>query len=354
MPLNPIAERRLIAQRIAFQEFRKAKDVVAYCGAMQAQEFAMVKWAIGLRSKGLTEKKIDAAFNQGKILRTHLLRPTWHFATPEDIRWILMLTAPRVNQANAYMYRQCKLTPSVFSRTNTILAKALEGGHHLTRENLQAELSRQGIKSEGFHLAYIMMRAELDQVICSGPRKGNQFTYALLDERAPSQKPLTMDEALLALTMRYFTSRGPATVNDFSYWSGLTVAQVKKGVMMAKHLLTAEKIDGQEYFCVPSKRKVTPGDMQSTFLMPDYDEYGMSYKNRSALSHPRFKGKLDYNRALIVDGVMVGSWRRTLEGKKILLEIKQNIPLSKSQLEMVKLAAQQYGAFYNKEVKIIR
>lgn len=311
----------------------------------------MARWAIGLRSKGLTDKKIEQDFNQGKILRTHLLRPTWHFVAPVDIRWMLALTAPRVNQANAYMYRQSNLDASTFKRSNIIIAKALEGGKHLLREELQTELARNKIVADGFRLAYIMMRAELDQIICSGPKRGNQFTYALLDDWVPPQKGLSHEEALVELTTRFFTSRGPATIQDFSYWSGLTVAQTTKGIKLVGETLKSKTIDRQVYYY--SKNKKAAKEMQTTFLMPDYDEYGMSYKDKSALSDPRFEGKLDYNRALIVEGVLAGSWKRSLVGNKILLEIKENIPLTKSQRTSVMKAARRYASFLEKELEVV-
>lgn len=233
-PINEIASSRLIAQQIAFADFKEPSAVVAHLGAMQAQEFAMAKWAIGLRSPNLKETDIDIAFDSGQILRTHLLRPTWHFVTPGDIRWLLKLTAPRVNQADAFMYRQCSLDEATFKCSNDIIANSLQGGKHLTREELQTELGKSGIKADGFRLSYIMMRSELDSIICSGPRRGKQFTYALLEERVLPKKELTPPEALKELTLRYFTSRSPATIADFSYWSGLTIKDAKKGTDLSQ------------------------------------------------------------------------------------------------------------------------
>lgn len=312
----------------------------------------MTKWSIGLRSVGLKEKDIDIAFNNGDILRTHLMRPTWHFVSPRDIRWLLALTAPRVHQASAFMYRQCGLDNAIFNRSSDVLAKALQGGKHQTREELQLELGKAGIEAEGFRLGYIMMHSELEGIICSGPRRGNQFTYALLDERVSNEKKLDRTESLAELSTRYFTSRGPATVQDFSYWSGLTIKEATEGLEMTRSHFQQEIIEGKAYFFIPSEAAY--GDkIQSTFLMSDYDEYGMGYKDRSALSNHEFSGKLTYNRLLIVEGLAAGSWKRTVKKDKVLLEIIKNVPLTRDQEGKIAAAVKKYGEFTDKSIEII-
>lgn len=312
----------------------------------------MAKWAIGLRLPGVKETDIDIAFNNGDILRTHLLRPTWHFVARQDIRWLLALTAPRVNQANAFMYRQCGLDVAIFNHSNDVITKALQGGKHLTREELQAELDKANIKAEGFRLSYIMMRSELDGIICSGPRKGNQFTYALLDERVSNEKKLNRKEALVELTARYFTSRGPATVQDFSYWSGLTMKEATEGIEMTKSLFQHEMIEGKAYFFVSIETAPTD-NIQSTFFMPDYDEYGMSYKDRNALANQAFEGSLTFNRLVIVDGTVAGSWKRTVKKNKVLLEVIKNVPLTQTQQEKMVASARKFSDFIEKSLEIV-
>jgi len=348
---NAILPSRLAAQQIAFPDFNTPAEIVGHLGARQAQEFAMTKWAIGLRSQSLLETDVDKAFNTGKILRTHMLRPTWHFVVAEDIRWMIRLTAPRVNQANAFMYRQSELDAALFKRSNNIITKALEGGKHLTREELQTELARKKIKAEGFRLGYIMMRAELDGLICSGRRRGNQFTYTLIDEWVPIQKNVSQSEALLNLTLRYFKSRGPATANDFKYWSGLTSKEVKKGILLAETKLQKEIIDDEEYF-FDERIKSLPAKAQTTFLMADYDEFGMSYKDKNKLMHPKFSGKNTYNRMVVVDGYIAGSWKRTIAGKKVWFDISKNIEFSNKQEKAVIQAAERFAVFVNKEPEI--
>lgn len=158
------------------------------------------------------------------------------------------ITAPRVNVANAYVYRQLDLDSTIFNRCNKILIKTLQGGKQLTRDALNEEFKRNKIIAAGHRLSYIMMRAELDGIICSGAREGNQFTYTLLEERVPESKARNYDEALAELTMRYFTSRGPATIKDFSTWSGLTLTDCKKGIAIVKTQLNEEQVYNEKLY----------------------------------------------------------------------------------------------------------
>ncbi len=212
--MNPmdIAHQRLHNQKLLQTTFTKPDEVVAYLGAVQAQDYAGAKWAIAQRTKGLTDVEIDQAFADGTILRTHLMRPTWHFVTPADIRWMLMLTAPRVHAVSAFMYRQLELDKAVIKKSYTVLEKTLRGDKQLTRTELGSAFKKAGIVAEGMRLGYFMMSAELDGIICSGARKGRQFTYALLEERVPEVKAVKRDEALAKLVQRYFATRGPATL----------------------------------------------------------------------------------------------------------------------------------------------
>ena len=161
-------------------------DVVGWLAAVQAQDYAGAKWALGLRLQGATDDEVERAFADGAVLRTHLMRPTWHFVTPADIRWLLALTAPRVHAANAFMYRKLELDSRRFQESRAALTRALRGDEHLTRDELRGVLQKAGVAADdGMRLAYLMMHAELDGVVCSGARRGKQFTYALMDARAP-------------------------------------------------------------------------------------------------------------------------------------------------------------------------
>ena len=337
-------------QRIIDTDFKTPLETVSWMGAIQAQEYAMAKWAIGLRSDGLSDSDIEASFNKGEILRTHLLRPTWHFVAPADIRWMLALTAPRVHQVNSYMYRKMGYDSAFFYKTNDILGKALEGEKHLTRTELQELLQYENIHADGVGLSCIMMHAELDGIICSGPRKGKQFTYALLDERVPAVATITRQEALFELSLRYFTSRSPATLQDFVTWSGLTMKDARKGAALLPDYFLKKMIDSQEYIFYPNKESY-PDILQPTFLMPDYDEYGMGYKNRDAIILPETKPELkeavnagNYH-MIVIEGMIAGTWKKVVKGKNISVESFPFFELNGLQQEALKKAEERFTEF---------
>ncbi len=346
MAPTAIALRRLYQQRLSQNPFATPDEVVAWLGAVQAQDYAGAKWALGLRMQHATDDMIEQAFADGTILRTHLLRPTWHFVTPADIRWILELTAPRVNAVNAYMYRQLELDDALFVRSNAVIARALEGGQQLTRAELGLALAEAGIVAEGMRLGYIVHRAELDAVVCSGPRRGKQFTYALLDERAPQARRLQRDEALAELTRRYYTGHGPATVRDFVWWSGLTVADAKAGLEMVASHLAHELIEGQTYWFSASMPPAAE-PTEAAFLLPTYDEFlvGFASFGESRQGGRDAGKKVVFDSTLVIGGQVVGSWRRTFKKGAVVVEVAPFAPLSAAEGESVTAAARRYGAF---------
>jgi len=351
-----IAQQRLYHQRLIADPFEKPVDVVDWLVAVQAQDYFGAKWALGLRLRDAHDADLDRAFNAGEILRTHMLRPTWHFVTPIDIRWLLALTAPRVNAANAAMYRKLELDNATLKRGYKAMTKALQSGQHLTREELSEALGKAGIAATGQRLAYIVMHAELDGLICSGPRRGKQFTYALLEERVPPVAPLKRAEALATLTQRYFASHGPAMAQDFAKWSGLTTADAKLGLDMVGTQLQRETLNGAEYWFSSSAMPINTQRVAPTaYLLSVYDEYIIGYKDRSMIGSPEIAAKLftlgnALTAVIVVDGQMVGTWRRTIDKDAVVIEINPFIALTKSQDRAIAAAAQRYGEFLEKSV----
>lgn len=353
-----IARERLRNQCLAEAAFDKPEDVVRWLGAVQAQEYAFAKWAVAQRTRGVKETEVEQAFTDGTILRTHALRPTWHFVAPADIRWMLQLTAPRIRAIAAFMDRQLGLQDSDFKRGNAVLAKALGGGKHLTRDELRVEFERAGIANPvGPRLAHLMIHAELDALVCSGPRRGKQFTYALLDERVPAVKAASRDEALYELTRRYFTSRGPATLHDFTTWSGLTVADARAGVEMAGSELEHEVVGTQAlWFARLSQR--APLASRIAHLLPIYDEYPAAYKDRSAAVGPGFikptgpKGDVPFMHALAVDGLVVGHWRCEIKARAATVTLFPYQRLTKDALGVIAVAAKRYSEFLDLPVTL--
>jgi hypothetical protein len=348
-----IAQQRLYNQLITRQNERtsdRPETVVQWLGAVQAQDYAAAKWALGLRLPGTTDDDIEHAMSYGAILRTHVLRPTWHFVSPADIRWMLALTGPRVNAANAYYYRQVELDDAIFARSNAVLAQALQGGKQLTRRELASAFNRAGIATDGLRLGFLIMHAELDGIICSGARRGKQFTYALLDERVPQIGAIDRDEALARLAARYFMSHGPARLQDFVWWSGLTVADARAGLAMVSSQLTNQTIDGQTCWLSPSALSIKIPS-PTVYLLPNYDEYVVGYTDRSAIfdtSHTHKlggRGDILSNRTIVIDGQIAGTWRATGQKDSDVLDATFFTQLNAAEQSAFAAAVERYKTF---------
>jgi hypothetical protein len=344
-----IAYQRLHNQRILTANANTPAEVVSWLGAVQAQDYLGAQWALGMRMQGATDATIEQAMTDGAILRTHVMRPTWHFVAPEDIRWLLALTAPRVHTASGFGYRAMGLDDAAFKRSEDALAKALQGGKQMTRDELIDMFAQVGIVTKDVHLVHLLMHAELAGRICSGPRRGKQFTYMLLDERVPPMPHLERDEALLNLTKRYFTSHGPATVQDFVWWSGLTVADAKRGLQMAKADLVEQVIDGTTYWMSPTLPLVQP-ESSSVHLLSGFDEYLVSYRDRSASlagEHQKLwdRGNAIFSSVIVIGGKVVGMWKRTVTKKAVTIATTRFQEFTPTQEQAYTAAVQRYGAF---------
>lgn len=352
-----IARLRLHNQRLSTTTFTNPVDVVGWLGAVQSQDYAGAKWALGQRVKNATDAAIEQAFNEGLILRTHVMRPTWHFVKPEDIRWMLALTAPRILAQSATYFRKLELDKATFKRSNAVLTKALKGGKQLTRAELMSALKKNGVTNDNLlRFTYLIVYAELEGILCSGARRGKQFTYALLEERVLHTQTLERDEALAELAKRYFLSHGLATLQDFVWWSGLTVTDARKGLDSIRSSLISEVENGQTYWFANSipTRVPTP----TVHLLPNYDEYTVGYTDRSAIFDKQHNQKLDsrgnflFNHVIVVNGRVVGTWKRTLKKSEVVIELVPFSTLTNAEKRAVADAAERYGKFLGLSVSI--
>ena len=346
-----VAHERLRTQHLTGAPLASAEAVVGYFGAMQAQEYPYAKWSIGQRTVGLTDAAVDGMLAAGSILRTHILRPTWHFVLPADIRSIMSVTAPRVGVFNRHWLRKEELDPQTLARSQDVITAALAVGR-LTRKEIQTALAEAGIVASSVRFGLILMQAELDLLIVSGGLRGKQHTYALLDEVVPVSPALPLDEALAALTRRYFTSHGPSTIADFTWWSSLTVAEVKRGLAMVGPDLERRTIDGTDYWSgSPPRADVTTGPGPIVHMVQGFDESVIGYqKTRPALDvagiGPEPNSFVDgFIHPILVDSQIAGLWRRTADKGRMVIETRLLRPLSGSEQDVLEAEVARYAEF---------
>ncbi len=348
--IDPLAtvRRRLVEQRLAGEPFADVAGAVRGLGAVQAQELAETKWSLAERTRDCADRDVEAAVARGDIVRTHVLRPTWHFVAREDARWLLRLTGPRVHALNRYYNARFGLDAAVLTRGHDVLAGALGDGEALTRPALAERLAEAGIEAEGPRLAYLLMHAELEEVICSGPRRGRQQTYALFDARVPPGPldDLPRDRALEELVLRYFRSHGPATVRDFTAWSSLTVADTKAALERAGPALAREEDeDGTAWYAAPQPGTARSARAGRAFLLGMYDETIIGYRDlRVVLAHPSPRPGL-LERAIVIDGRTVGSWKRTLTTRDVVVRATLFGALGAAEAAALDEAVARFGRF---------
>lgn len=350
MTLKEIANRRRQAQLLTGGGAVSAPDVVKHMGAMQAQDFAMSKWAVGVRS-GLSEAEVTAEIDAGGIIRTHAMRPTWHLVHAADVRWMLALTSPGVKRAYMTYGKKLGMDEKVLSAYNKKIVRLLAKGKPMTRDEIMQALRVDKHNENDYRPSLIMMHAEQEAVVCNGPMKGKDITYVLMDTRVPAGEQLTREEALARLAFTYFNSHGPATVADFAWWSGLGVTDARRGAQSVNGHLECVTTGGLTWYFtdhgLPKKKAVQ--------LLPAFDEYLVSYKDREAsiasAHQPHAITKNGIFKPVIVDGGnVVGTWKREVKGNKALVEISCFAKLTAVQSKDLIHTCAVFGCFLGREV----
>jgi hypothetical protein len=361
---------RLRHQRLTGPGLPGPVEVITWLGAVQAQDFAGALWALAQRIESpVTAADLQTAFDAGAFIRTHILRPTWHVVAAADLRWMLALSAPRVQAACSRGYRRLGIDARTRLRAERVMQRALEGGRHLTRHGVAAALRQARIATEDQRLVYLLMHAELEGLICSGPRHAGQHTYALVDERVPAASRLVREEALARLMLRYFTSHGPATAKDAAWWSGLTLGDVREGVALAGDALEDRLINGRYHWQGSGLRasRVTRGGV--VHLLSNFDEYTVAYRDRGALLHPSVPMTSATQLALLsqpvmVDGRSAGTWRRLrstvhrppspgeARHGSVGIAVTTYSPLSPLRVRALERAAARYGEYLQVGVNV--
>jgi DNA glycosylase AlkZ-like len=317
---------------------------------VQAQEYPLARWSLGLRADGLTEPAVDQALADGEIVRTHVLRDTWHLVCRDDLRWLVELTRPRIRKRNETMHRRLGLDPALLVRTDAVIVEALAEQEALTRAQLASVLEERGVEARGPRLAYVLMHAELELLVCSGAMAGKQHTYALVEERVRNTKPLAHDDALAELTRRYFRSHGPATRKDLSWWASLTAADAARGIELAGDGLVRTESERRIYWAAPSSPEpLTPAPR--AHLLQGYDEYVIAYsESRDVLDIGRLArvtpaGETMYTHAIVLDGQVVGHWRRRLTARTMAIDMQLGRPLDGDEQAALDAAVERYARF---------
>jgi hypothetical protein len=358
MTLNEIANIHLVRQHVVNSPFDNVRDFVQSMGAMQAQDYQMAKWAVGLRVQGASDESVESAIDSGDLIRTHLMRPTWHLVSREDAAWLIELTAQGIKASQKSRNRELELSDNVFARTNKILGDAVRNGNHMTREELMTIIRNEGIETVNNRGSHILFTAELDKIVCSGRIKNGRQTYALFSERVPSGI-ISRDEALRKIAEKYFFTRGPATIKDFSWWSGLPVTDARKALEMIRSKLVSETIENKVYWFPPDAVIPFHGE-KKIHLLPAFDEFIISYSDRSAVMSLVYRKRTVsingiFNPVIIVDGQVAGLWKRSKKNKTILIETElfSGKRQSRSIIKSIEEKAEEYGRFLKKEVAII-
>jgi hypothetical protein len=323
-------------------------DVVARLTAMQSQEHAYARWSVGQRMAGEARgADVDRAFDDGELLRTHVLRPTWHYVAPHDLRWLMALSGPRVLARNARRFGELELDARTLARANDVIAGAVATKPR-TRKELAAILERKRISVEGQRLPHILMRAELTAAICSGPMRGNQHTYAAFDERVPPGADIPEDHALAELARRYFATRGPATIVDFVWWSGLSTADARRGLELAKPHLSSSVVDDRTYWFGAA----TVGRAgHRVDLVQCYDEVIISYsQSRALLQTPSVTFPVPrhidgFTHVVLVDGHLAGHWRPRSGSAGFEVETRLDRALDEAEARSLHTAMRRYVRF---------
>lgn len=346
--MKPSVPGRLHAQGLDAPRFTSASDVVRHLGCVQSQLHDMGLWAVARRTNGLTKAELDAAFARGDFLRTHVLRPTWHFVDPTDIHWLLEVTAPRIRQLMSSSLNTIGLTPEHLDRCADVIVEALTDGEPRTRAELGEALGAAGLEHAG-QLIHIAMHAEISALIVNGPMRGKQHTYVLLDSvvTAPPSQP--RDELLALVARRYARGHGPYREKDLAWWTSLTLTESRRAIELAG--LRPIDVDGQRYWAHDEPVETTPAP---AMLLSNFDEY-VSYARDDA-DYALFDGTpeemMRSTGLLAIGGQLAGTWTRTLKSKTVEIVVRPSPRVTPAIRGAIESDAEAFGRFVGRDPEL--
>ncbi|TXT41688.1 MAG: hypothetical protein FD135_15 [Comamonadaceae bacterium] len=348
---------RLHHQHIAQPRLTRPEQVVAWLGGLQGQDYPGAKWSIALRLPQATEADVGQAFDTGKIVRTWPMRGTLHVVAASDLRWMLMLTSPRNLAGSASRRRALELDDTTLARCREVFSQALQGGKQLSREGMYAALAQANISTSGQRGYHILWSCALHGLICLAATNDKEQNFALVDEWIAPTPAKSRDEALAELAARYFFSRSPATLQDFIWWSGLSAAEARSGLAAIQPRLVSETVGSRTYWLPADSH--TPKGAPSTFALPGFDEYLLGYKDRSAVLDATHAeqvcpgGNGVFAATLVIDGRVVGTWKRVVKKTGIAITTTPFTHLSPVDAQRFADAVQRYGAFHKLPVRVV-
>ncbi len=311
--MNPIAI-RLLNQQLAAPQFSDPAQVVSHMGAIQAQEYRMMRWAVAMRTRKPSARAFKAAFDDGRIIRLHLMRGTWQLVSADDYWWMLDLCAPKaIAVIRGWMSsNRISIPEKEQMDIRDILAQTAADKGSVTKEDFVQALDERDIHMDAHRLSYHIRMAELTGTLCSGDLLPMKATYALTANKVKSMARIDRDEALMRFTRNYFQSRQPATLEDFVWWSGMNISDCRKGVALLGNTIHAVKWKGREFYLTDDCR--TRGFRTGKcLLIPPYDEYLIGYKSRDIVlptehTHRAHNNSGIFQPIIAHDGIICGNW----------------------------------------------
>ncbi len=351
-----ISRTRLVNQRITGGKSKSPAETVKWMGAVQAQDYPAALWGVGLRTHGATETSVEQAIAERNIIRTWPMRGTLHFVAPSDVRWMLKYLTPRIVSRGAFRLRQLHLRDSDFSRARNLFTQALVGGKRLTRDAMYALLERHRIPCSGQRGIHILWKLAQEGLICHGPREGKQFTFVLLEEWIPPVPMISREEAIAELTLRYFGSHGPATLHDFTWWSGLTTADGRAGLDAVKSSLVSFVSFGRTYW-MSDEKPPRAMNTSAACLLPAYDEFLVGYRDRSAPVDRHYARRMHpgggiLHPTIVIGRNIVGTWRRSATSNRVSILVLPFSHLTKTQRSIIQRGLELYHTYLQKPVDL--
>lgn len=341
---------RLHNQLLATHHFESPHEVISWLGAMQAQSFDLAKWGIGARLQNITVKMVDEALSKGEIVRTHILRPTWHFVSAEDIHWMRELSSQKLHSIYLSYVRESGGDEKLLARAGEKVAQILDDYDDMTKLEIGEHLQNAGFDIDTRALTHVMSRLELDGVVCNGRICSHKHTYALLEKRVPKSKPFVKEEALRNLAYKFFNSHGPATLQDFVWWSGLLISEAKTGLELVKEHFVSETLNGR-VFWMKNDIRIPEKKSDSILLLPPFDEFVVSYKERSEIIEDQHRGKVMtknglFDPTIMFNGEIVGSWRKIKQKGEYKIDLSFFGKITKKREDLYKEEVERVKRFY--------